>query len=51
MKAREYELMYGHRMTVAASSKLLSNIMVAHRGKGLSMGVMFTGVDKDIGTS
>jgi 20S proteasome subunit beta 5 len=25
--------------------------MVAHRGKGLSMGVMFTGVDKDIGTS
>lgn len=50
MKAREYELMHGERMTVAAASKLLSNIMYSYRGHGLSMGIMFCGVDKK-GTS
>ena len=46
MRARDYELQYGVKMTVAATSKMLANIMYNYRGKGLSMGIMFAGVDR-----
>lgn len=51
MKARVYELKYGQKMSCAAASKLLSNIMYAYRGYGLSMGIMFTGWDERSGAS
>jgi len=41
-----YELRNGERMSVAASSKLLSNIMYRYKGMGLSMGSMIAGYDK-----
>ena len=44
--AREYELKNGHRLSVAAASKYLQNILHYYRGRGLSMGVMIAGVDE-----
>lgn len=38
MQCRLYELRNGRRITVAAASKILANIMNAYRGYGLSMG-------------
>lgn len=46
MEARIYELRNGTKMTVAAASKMLCNIMAQYKGYGLSMGTMFTGSDK-----
>lgn len=45
MECRLYELRNGRRITVAAASKLLANVMSAYRGYGLSMGTMVTGWD------
>ena len=42
MKIFQYEL----RISVAAASKLLSNIAYNYKGMGLSMGVMVAGYDK-----
>jgi len=45
-RARLYQLQNnGEMLSVAACSKMLSNIMFAYRGHGLSMGIMFAGVD------
>jgi 20S proteasome subunit beta 5 len=46
MECRLYELRNGRRITVAAASKLLANVMSAYRGYGLSMGTMITGWDE-----
>mmetsp|Transcript_16396 Transcript_16396/g.21461 ORF Transcript_16396/g.21461 Transcript_16396/m.21461 type:complete len:291 (+) Transcript_16396:96-968(+) len=45
MECRLYELRNGRRITVAAASKLLANVMSSYRGYGLSMGTMVTGWD------
>ena len=45
-QCRLYELRNGRRITVAAASKLLANIMSSYRGYGLSMGTMITGWDE-----
>ncbi|KAI3358848.1 hypothetical protein L3Q82_015239 [Scortum barcoo] len=41
-----YRLRNNHRISVAAASKLLSNMMLGYRGMGLSMGSMICGWDK-----
>ena len=41
-----YELRNRERISVAAASKLLSNIAYNYKGMGLSMGVMVAGYDK-----
>jgi 20S proteasome subunit beta 5 len=46
MECRLYELRNGRRITVAAASKILANIMMSYRGYGLSMGTMVTGWDE-----
>jgi 20S proteasome subunit beta 5 len=46
MECRLYELRNGRRITVAAASKLLANVMSSYRGYGLSMGTMITGWDE-----
>jgi 20S proteasome subunit beta 5 len=45
MQCRLYELRNGRRITVAAASKLLANVMSSYRGYGLSMGTMIMGWD------
>jgi 20S proteasome subunit beta 5 len=44
-QCRLYELRNGHRISVAAASKLLSNIVYQYKGYGLSMGTMICGWD------
>jgi len=44
MECRLYELRHKRRITVAAASKLLSNIVYSYKGMGLSMGTMVAGV-------
>nr|ANM86169.1 proteasome subunit beta type-5-B [Stygiella incarcerata] len=46
MLAGMYELRQGHRISVCAASKLLSNIVYRYKGMGLSMGTMVAGWDK-----
>ena len=46
MECRLYELRNGRRISVAAASKILANIMSSYRGYGLSMGTMITGWDE-----
>jgi len=46
---RLYELRNKERITTAAASKLLHNIMYSYKGYGLSMGTMIAGWDQDIG--
>jgi 20S proteasome subunit beta 5 len=46
---RLYELRNKERITTAAASKLLHNIMYGYKGQGLSMGTMIAGWDKDLG--
>mmetsp|Transcript_67894 Transcript_67894/g.162511 ORF Transcript_67894/g.162511 Transcript_67894/m.162511 type:complete len:281 (-) Transcript_67894:336-1178(-) len=46
---RLYELRNKERITTAAASKLLHNIMYGYKGYGLSMGTMIAGWDKDLG--
>lgn len=45
-RCRIYELRNRERISVAAASKLLANIMFNYKGMGLSMGVMISGWDK-----
>jgi len=45
-QCRLYELRNKERISVAAASKLLANIVYAYRGYGLSMGTMIAGWDK-----
>merc|ERR1711976_832285 len=45
-QCRLYELRNHERISVAAASKLLSNICFQYKGMGLSMGVMIAGYDK-----
>ncbi|XP_065327245.1 proteasome subunit beta type-8-like [Pelmatolapia mariae] len=44
---RLYRLRNNHRISVAAASKPLSNMMLGYRGMGLSMGSMICGWDKE----
>ena len=46
MQCRVYELRNGEKPTVAMASMMLASIMRQYKGKGLSMGTMFTGSDK-----
>jgi 20S proteasome subunit beta 5 len=41
-----YELTNKERISVAAASKLLANLVQPYKGMGLSMGTMITGWDK-----
>jgi 20S proteasome subunit beta 5 len=45
-RCRLFELRNGERISVAAASKLLANMVYAYKGAGLSMGTMVTGWDK-----
>lgn len=45
-RCRLYELRNRERMSTAAASKLLANIIYNYRGMGLSLGVMLCGWDK-----
>ncbi|KAJ1536513.1 Proteasome subunit beta type-8 [Nowakowskiella sp. JEL0078] len=45
-QCRLYELRNKERISVAAASKLLSNMVYSYKGMGLSMGTMVTGWDK-----
>lgn len=47
-QCRLYELRNRERISVAAASKLLSNIAYNYKGMGLSMGVMIAGFDKRV---
>uniref|UniRef100_A0A4W6F2C8 Proteasome subunit beta n=1 Tax=Lates calcarifer TaxID=8187 RepID=A0A4W6F2C8_LATCA len=47
-ECRLYRLRNNHRISVAAASKLLSNMMLGYRGMGLSMGSMICGWDKEV---
>lgn len=44
-EARLFELRHKHRMSVAAASKFLGNILFSYRGYGLSVGTMIAGWD------
>lgn len=46
MQCRLHELRNGERISVAAASKILSNIVYQYKGMGLSMGTMICGWDK-----
>jgi 20S proteasome subunit beta 5 len=46
MMCRLHELREGERISVAAASKILGNIVYQYRGMGLSMGTMICGWDK-----
>jgi len=45
-RCRLYELRNRERISVAAASKLLANMVYSYKGTGLSMGTMVTGWDK-----
>ncbi|XP_022649480.1 proteasome subunit beta type-5-like [Varroa jacobsoni] len=45
-RCRMYELRNKERISVAAASKLLANILYNYKGMGLSMGTMIIGYDK-----
>lgn len=45
---RIYELRNKERISVAAASKLLANIVYGYKGYGLSMGTMICGWDKQV---
>ncbi|EEC08298.1 proteasome subunit beta type-5 [Ixodes scapularis] len=45
-RCRIYELRNRERISVAAASKLLANILYNYKGMGLSLGVMISGWDK-----
>lgn len=44
MQCRLHELRHKRRITVAAASKILSNLVYSYKGMGLSMGTMCAGV-------
>lgn len=43
-----YELRNRERISVAAASKLMSNMVYNYKGMGLSMGMMIAGWDKRV---
>jgi len=45
-QCRLYELRNGERISVAAASKLMANMVYNYKGMGLSMGMMICGWDK-----
>ncbi|CAH1640636.1 unnamed protein product [Spodoptera littoralis] len=45
-QCRLYELRNRERISVAAASKLMANMVYNYKGMGLSMGMMLAGVDK-----
>ena len=45
---RLYELRNKERISVAAASKMLANMVYQYKGMGLSMGTMITGWDKTV---
>lgn len=47
-RCRLYELRNKERISVAAASKVLSNMVYDYKGMGLSMGTMITGWDKTV---
>lgn len=47
-QCRLYELRNKERISVAAASKLLVNMVYNYKGMGLSMGVMIAGWDKKV---
>lgn len=50
-ECRLYELRNKERISVAAASKLLSNMVYGYKGMGLSMGTMVAGWDKTVRAS
>lgn len=44
MECRLHELRHKRRISVAAASKILSNIVYSYKGMGISMGTMIAGV-------
>ena len=44
MQCRLHELRHKRRISVAAASKILANLIYSYKGMGLSMGTMITGV-------
>lgn len=46
--SRLYRLRNNERISVAAASKLLCNMMLSYRGMGLSVGSMICGWDKQV---
>jgi len=48
MQCRLHELRNKERISVAAASKILSNIVYQYKGMGLSMGTMICGWDKTV---
>lgn len=47
-QCRMYELRNRERISVAAASKLMSNMVYNYKGMGLSMGMMLAGWDKRV---
>jgi 20S proteasome subunit beta 5 len=45
-EARKFELKYGEKVSVAAASRILINLIYYYRDYGLSMGCMLAGWDK-----
>ncbi|EFY84700.1 proteasome component PRE2 precursor [Metarhizium acridum CQMa 102] len=48
-KCRLHELRHKRRISVAAASKILANLVYSYKGMGLSMGTMCAGVTKEEG--
>jgi 20S proteasome subunit beta 5 len=48
LRCRLYELTNNERISVAAASKLLANMVLEYKGMGLSMGTMIAGWDKKV---
>lgn len=49
MQCRLHELRHKRRISVAAASKILSNLVYSYKGMGLSMGTMCAGVTPEEG--
>lgn len=49
MQCRLHELRHKRRISVAAASKILANLVYQYKGMGLSMGTMCAGVTKEEG--
>lgn len=49
-QCRLYELRNRERISVAAASKLMANMVYNYKGMGLSMGMMIAGYDKRVST-
>jgi 20S proteasome subunit beta 5 len=49
LQCKLYELREGKRISVAAASKLMGNVVYQYRSHGLSMGMMAAGIDEGSG--